>query len=124
MKLQLRTFYELVLSSSQIVVMAKHFSGGTLGDIAVDDVSFENCMQPAPPPSCSGGNAFRCDSGHCIDQSMKCDFEPDCCDGSEEKDSTCVNYNRYSNNIVSFMRFKGARSRHFESFLRRKKNFV
>jgi len=74
--------------------MAKHYSSGTLGDIAVDDVSFVNCMQPLPPSSCSG-NSFKCASGHCIDQSAKCDFEPDCCDGSEESNSTCVKYNRY-----------------------------
>lgn len=74
--------------------MAKHYSSGTLGDIAVDDVSFVNCMQPVPPSSCSG-NTFKCDSGHCVDQSAKCDFEPDCCDGSEERNSTCAKYNRY-----------------------------
>lgn len=77
-----------------MVVMAKHYSSGALGDIAVDDLSFENCAQPAPPSGCSGGSTFRCDSGHCIDRSAKCDFEPDCCDGSEEKNSTCVGYNR------------------------------
>ena len=74
--------------------MAKHYSSGTLGDIALDDVSFVNCMQPLPPRSCSG-NSFKCDSGHCIDQSAKCDFEPDCCDGTEERNSTCTKYNRY-----------------------------
>lgn len=82
-----------------MVIMAKHYSGGTLGDIAVDDVSFENCMQPLPPSSCSG-NTFKCDSGHCISSSAKCDFEPDCCDGSEERNSTCSKYNRYVLNTI------------------------
>ena len=91
---QLATFNKLFHFPLQMVFMAKHYSGGSLGDIALDDISFENCAQPLPPSSCRGSNAFRCDSGHCIDQSVKCDFEPDCCDSSEEKNSTCVNYNR------------------------------
>ena len=78
------------------MIVARHFSTGSLGDIAVDDLSFENCAEPPPPSSgtCSGGNAFRCKSGHCIDQSAMCDFEPDCCDGSEETNVTCARYNR------------------------------
>ena len=91
---QLAAFNKLFHFPLQMVFMAKHYSGGSLGDIALDDISFENCAQPLPPSSCRGSNAFRCDSGHCIDQSVKCDFEPDCCDSSEEKNSTCVNYNR------------------------------
>lgn len=74
--------------------MAKHYSGGALGDIAVDDVSFENCAEPLPSQTCSGFSAFRCQSGHCIDMSGKCDFEPDCCDGSEETNAVCAKYNR------------------------------
>ena len=81
--------------SSQIVIMGKHYSGGTLGDIAIDDLTFDNCAQRPPQGSCSGSNAFLCDSGHCVDNSQKCDFEPDCCDGSEERNSTCIAYNRY-----------------------------
>ena len=82
------------MSTSQIVVMAKHYSSGALGDIAVDDLSFESCAEPIPPSSCSGASTFRCDSGHCVDQSVKCDFEKDCCDGSDEKNSTCGGYKR------------------------------
>ncbi|EDO47788.1 predicted protein [Nematostella vectensis] len=77
----------------QVVIKGNHYSLGALGDIAIDDLSFDNCFQPDPPSSCSS-NQFRCDSGHCISSSSKCDFETDCCDGSEERNSTCTAYTR------------------------------
>ena len=108
----LHTSYKSVLLCSQIVIMAKHYSGGTLGDIAVDDLGFENCMQPLPPGSCSSGK-FQCDSRHCIDLSAKCDFEQDCCDGSEEKNSTCAKYNRYCHYFshLAFIYIVGSRQK-------------
>lgn len=76
----------------QVVFEAKHTSSSTLGDIAIDDLSFENCAQPSPPASCSG--KFPCDSGHCISVDSKCDFDADCCDGTDERNTTCANYER------------------------------
>lgn len=77
-----------------MVFMVKYYLGGSFGDIVLDDISFENCVQFFLFSSCRGSNVFWCDSGYCIDQLVKCDFELDCCDSFEEKNLICVNYNR------------------------------
>ncbi|XP_071341063.1 MAM and LDL-receptor class A domain-containing protein 1 isoform X4 [Trachinotus anak] len=74
------------------------------GDIAIDDLSFLNCVPyegelpkpnttapavtpPAPtvqPNNCPDGE-FACRAhGECVPQSKECDFRPDCSDGSDE----------------------------------------
>lgn len=64
-----------------------------MGDVAVDDLRFTGCSEPSPPSQCI--NKFKCDSGHCVETSGKCDHVPDCCDGSDERNSTCASYSRY-----------------------------
>lgn len=68
------------------------------GDIALDDFRFEQCYERAPPPTCAQAvgdpSQFMCQSKHCIPQENKCDYEPDCCDGSDEDDSQCYDYQR------------------------------
>ena len=60
------------------------------GDIALDDFRFVNCYEAPAPPTCASQtsdlNPFVCRSRHCIPQSSTCDYEPDCCDGSDEED--------------------------------------
>ncbi|CAF1046788.1 unnamed protein product [Didymodactylos carnosus] len=65
------------------------------GDIALDDFRFEDCYEKKPT-SCGllPGNAFTCNSGHCVPNSNKCDFGLDCCDGTDEDPNICYDYNR------------------------------
>ena len=80
-----------------------------MGDVAVDDLQFTGCNQPSPPSVCAL-NKFRCASGHCVDLTGKCDFVPDCCDGSDESNSTCASYNRYSQTKSSNIMLKMSKS--------------
>ncbi|CAH1786792.1 unnamed protein product, partial [Owenia fusiformis] len=54
-----------------------------IGDIALDDISMENCGFPAPQSQCVP-TEFRCNSGGCIQENKQCDFSNDCGDGSDE----------------------------------------
>ena len=85
----------LCASSFQIILESTSLGafGIPPGFLAVDDFVFMNCEYPPPQtPSCAV-NQFTCDSGHCIDITQKCDYQTDCCDGSDEKASTCAAYN-------------------------------
>ncbi|XP_062522144.1 MAM and LDL-receptor class A domain-containing protein 2-like isoform X2 [Corticium candelabrum] len=55
---------------------------GYQGDIAIDDVSFSNCL--AEPNRRCRENEFICSNGHCINSDYVCDYEHDCHDGSDE----------------------------------------
>ena len=55
------------------------------GDIAVDDIKFNNCPLPKPARWCSG-YYLRCSvTRACISYSRKCDYTDDCGDGSDEE---------------------------------------
>jgi hypothetical protein len=58
------------------------------GDIAIDDIRFDQCAYPAPPAICPTGY-FKCNSGHCVPPQLRCDYQTDCCDGSDEVPSLC-----------------------------------
>lgn len=60
------------------------FSLASSGDIAIDDIKFQNCELPLPEPSCEG-NEFQCDSGACVEQHRVCDYTDDCGDYSDER---------------------------------------
>ncbi|KAI4891478.1 hypothetical protein NFI96_023830, partial [Prochilodus magdalenae] len=54
-----------------------------LGDIAIDDIAFLNCLLPEPQESCQAGT-FTCFNHVCVETSRVCDFSDDCGDGSDE----------------------------------------
>ena len=70
------------------------------GDIALDDFRFESCYDVPPllnatcAASGSTPSQFQCRSRHCIPRDNICDFEPDCCDGSDEDVFLCYTYKR------------------------------
>ena len=57
----------------------------TLGDIAIDDISFNGCGLPPVLPSCQP-DEFRCARGSCVPMDRVCDFSDDCGDYSDEND--------------------------------------
>jgi hypothetical protein len=83
-------------ASFQIIIETTSLGsfGNPQGFIAIDDLQFKNCEYPAPPASssCMMGQ-FTCASGHCVPETQKCDYQPDCCDGSDENMATCSGYN-------------------------------
>lgn len=76
--------------SSQFQMIIEGTVGnGWQGDIAIDDLRFDNCEYPKPLVTPCQSNQFRCNSGHCVSNNVKCDFQTDCCDGSDETLQTC-----------------------------------
>ncbi|XP_033104873.1 MAM and LDL-receptor class A domain-containing protein 2-like [Anneissia japonica] len=66
----------------------------TLGDIAIDDISFSRCALPAVGDGTCSSNQFLCTRQACIDETHVCDFSDDCGDYSDEASSLCTNYDR------------------------------
>ena len=60
------------------------FSQISPGDIAVDDIKFQNCELPSPQETC-GDTQYQCDNGGCISKGRVCDYQDDCGDFSDEK---------------------------------------
>ncbi len=54
---------------------------------AVDDIRFDNCAYDLPSVSQCPFGQEKCTSNHCYPTSGKCDYQPDCCDGTDEQ--TC-----------------------------------
>ena len=85
--------YNTRITLLQVFFQSWHYLGDD-GDIAIDDLEFIDCAEAPPPPACTGSNNFQCASGHCALQKNTCDFSPDCCDYSDEKDALCASYYR------------------------------
>ncbi|XP_038053495.1 MAM and LDL-receptor class A domain-containing protein 2-like [Patiria miniata] len=58
------------------------------GKIAIDDVSFMDCMLPPEDPTCPPSK-LSCGNLACIDESKVCDLADDCGDRSDETDLLC-----------------------------------
>lgn len=68
------------------------------GDIAIDDISLQDCALPAPDKYCNTNYAFRCmKTRACISYNNLCDFNDDCGDGSDELN---CNYRHYPYRLV------------------------
>jgi len=63
---------------------------GWQGDIAIDQISFENCSRPGPCKDPVGKHV--CKNGACVDKSKLCDLTDDCGDGSDEGPFICQGY--------------------------------
>jgi hypothetical protein len=86
--------------ASEFNIIAEGIRGTSFtGDIALDDFRFEQCYETPPVLSCAvvidDPNQFMCQSQHCIPKANTCDYQLDCCDGSDETDYLCYAYQRY-----------------------------
>ncbi|XP_016068757.1 PREDICTED: MAM and LDL-receptor class A domain-containing protein 1-like [Miniopterus natalensis] len=68
--------------------MAKR-SVSYMGDIAVDDISFQDCAPLLGPDRNCTAQEFTCANKHCIAQDKLCDFVNDCADNSDETTFIC-----------------------------------
>ncbi|XP_057354250.1 MAM and LDL-receptor class A domain-containing protein 1 [Manis pentadactyla] len=77
-----------VQSHVQIVFRAKR-GISYMGDVAVDDISFQDCSPlPSPDRTCTA-QEFTCSNKHCISEDKLCDFVNDCADNSDENALIC-----------------------------------
>ncbi|XP_058525682.1 MAM and LDL-receptor class A domain-containing protein 1 [Ochotona princeps] len=75
-------------SHTQIVFRAKR-GVSYIGDVAVDDIAFQNCSPlPNPDRKCTA-QEFTCANKHCIAKDKLCDFVNDCADNSDETSFIC-----------------------------------
>ncbi|XP_054848150.1 MAM and LDL-receptor class A domain-containing protein 1 isoform X2 [Eublepharis macularius] len=72
----------------QVVFRAKR-GISYVGDVAVDDVSFEDCPPVLIPVKHCTSEEFTCANKYCIPKDNLCDFVNDCADNSDESQSIC-----------------------------------
>ncbi|XP_023487707.2 MAM and LDL-receptor class A domain-containing protein 1 [Equus caballus] len=77
-----------VHSFIQIVFRAKR-GISYMGDVAVDDISFQDCSPLLSPDRECTAQEFTCANKHCIAKDKLCDFVNDCADNSDESTFIC-----------------------------------
>ena len=84
--------------ASKFHIIVEGVRGSPLaGSIALDDFTFTDCYESPPPSTClisPSSDQFLCQSKHCISKSSTCDFQLDCCDGSDEDEILCNDHER------------------------------
>ncbi|XP_053571676.1 MAM and LDL-receptor class A domain-containing protein 1 [Bombina bombina] len=76
------------LSFFQIVLRAKR-GVSYVGDVTVDDISFQDCAPIMIPDKDCTSEEFMCSNRYCIPKDNLCDFVNDCADNSDENPYTC-----------------------------------
>lgn len=77
-----------VHSHIQIVFRAKR-GISYIGDVAVDDISFQDCSPLLSANRTCTAQEFTCANKHCIAKDKLCDFVNDCADNSDETPFIC-----------------------------------
>ncbi len=54
------------------------------GGFAIDDLRFDDCGYSLPETDQCPSDYRQCESGHCFAKSTECDYQLDCCDGTDE----------------------------------------
>ncbi|NXE75196.1 MALR1 protein, partial [Cochlearius cochlearius] len=72
-----------IRSNFQVVFRAKR-GVGYMGDVAVDDITFEDCSPLLIPGRPCTSEEFTCANKYCIPKDSLCDFVNDCADNSDE----------------------------------------
>ncbi|XP_075684387.1 MAM and LDL-receptor class A domain-containing protein 1 [Rhinoderma darwinii] len=79
------------LSNFQIVLRAKR-GVSYVGDVSVDDISFEDCSPVLVNEKQCTSEEFMCTNKYCIPKNNMCDFVNDCSDNSDEDYFLCSSY--------------------------------
>uniref|UniRef100_A0A8C6BS88 MAM and LDL receptor class A domain containing 1 n=2 Tax=Monodon monoceros TaxID=40151 RepID=A0A8C6BS88_MONMO len=77
-----------VHSHIQVVFRAKR-GISYIGDVAVDDISFQDCSPLLSTDRTCTAQEFTCANKHCIARDKLCDFVNDCADNSDETPFIC-----------------------------------
>ncbi|CAH2282309.1 MAM and LDL-receptor class A domain-containing 1 [Pelobates cultripes] len=68
-----------------------------VGDVTVDDISFENCAPMLIPNKDCTPDEFMCSNKYCIPKNNLCDFVNDCADNSDENPYICGSFLSHCN---------------------------
>ncbi|XP_069815135.1 MAM and LDL-receptor class A domain-containing protein 1 [Dendropsophus ebraccatus] len=79
------------LSNFQIVLRAKR-GVSYVGDVSVDDISFEDCAPVLLDDKPCTSEEFMCSNKYCIPKKNMCDLANDCSDNSDEDHYLCNSY--------------------------------
>uniref|UniRef100_A0A670JGF2 MAM and LDL receptor class A domain containing 1 n=1 Tax=Podarcis muralis TaxID=64176 RepID=A0A670JGF2_PODMU len=77
-----------VQSYFQVIFRAKR-GISYVGDVAVDDISFQECSPLLIPDRHCTSDEFTCANKYCLPKDNLCDFVNDCADNSDENQSIC-----------------------------------
>ncbi|XP_061208193.1 MAM and LDL-receptor class A domain-containing protein 1 [Neopsephotus bourkii] len=77
-----------IRSNFQIAFRANH-GVSYMGDVAVDDITFEDCSPLLIPGRLCTSEEFTCANKYCIPKDNLCDFVNDCADNSDESPTIC-----------------------------------
>uniref|UniRef100_A0A8C3C7D9 MAM and LDL receptor class A domain containing 1 n=1 Tax=Cairina moschata TaxID=8855 RepID=A0A8C3C7D9_CAIMO len=77
-----------IRSNFQIIFRAKR-GVSYMGDVAVDDITFEDCSPLLIPDRPCTLQEFTCANKYCIPKDNLCDFVNDCADNSDENPAIC-----------------------------------
>ncbi|XP_074753596.1 MAM and LDL-receptor class A domain-containing protein 1 [Athene noctua] len=77
-----------IRSNFQVVFRAKR-GVSYMGDVAVDDITFEDCSPLLIPGRPCTSEEFTCANKYCIPKDNLCDFVNDCADNSDESPIIC-----------------------------------
>ncbi|XP_072010896.1 MAM and LDL-receptor class A domain-containing protein 1 [Engystomops pustulosus] len=79
------------LSNFQIVLLGKR-GVSYVGDVSLDDISFEDCSPVLVEDKPCTSQEFMCSNKYCIPKNSMCDFVNDCSDNSDEDPYLCGSY--------------------------------
>ncbi|XP_032545476.1 MAM and LDL-receptor class A domain-containing protein 1 [Chiroxiphia lanceolata] len=77
-----------IRSNFQVIFRAKR-GVSYMGDVAVDDITFEDCSPLLISNKPCTSEEFTCANKYCIPKNNLCDFVNDCADNSDESPTTC-----------------------------------
>ncbi|XP_063032459.1 MAM and LDL-receptor class A domain-containing protein 1 [Melospiza melodia melodia] len=106
-----------IRSNFQVIFRAKR-GVSYMGDVAVDDITFEDCSPLLISDKPCTSEEFMCANKYCIPKSNLCDFVNDCEDNSDESPSICSTSIGHCNFEFDLCGWKQDENDHFNWHLR------
>ncbi|XP_014036210.2 MAM and LDL-receptor class A domain-containing protein 1 isoform X1 [Salmo salar] len=97
----------------QVIFQAKR-GISYMGDVVVDDVTFQNCTPPLSPEQPCGPEEYTCSNGYCIPEDNLCDFLNHCGDGSDEDPYICKGFSGHCNFEFDLCSWRQCRQDNFD----------